>query len=86
MAGEYFYIVGMLVLIFLQEMMIMLTEEPRTLLPPPSPPLSWLRQERGERMQSDYRAVSRNISLQRLNLARIIIILVLLARVGLAGN
>lgn len=37
-------------------------------------------------MQSDYRAVSRNISLQRLNLARIIIILVLLARAGLAGN
>ena len=57
-AGEYFYIVGMLVLIFLQEMMIMLTEEPRTLLPPPSPPLSWLRQERGERMHCDFSPVS----------------------------
>ena len=37
-------------------------------------------------MQSDYRAVSRNISLQRLNLARIIIILVLLLELAWPGR
>ena len=78
-AGVYFYVVGVDIFIRNDDYVNRRAQDS-------PPPLSWLGQERGERMQSDYRAVSRNISLQRLNLARIIIILVLLPRAGLAGN